>query len=191
MAERPLLMSGPMVRALLSGVKTETRRVAVKHYRDWKPGDRIWMREAFCPHYGDRLIMPPDGHAYKADWNRESMRGIAPEPCWTPGIHMPKAAARIWRTLGEIRVEQLQDIDEEGAVREGMMTLQPQDLIEMGASRRDVFGNGRTSDRLVIDAWAGISARDRFRLVIDAISGADVWDSNPDVAVLTFREDRE
>lgn len=67
MTERPILFSAPMVRALLAGEKTQTRRVVSQKYLPWienrlqhfldgkwdqrplpygKPGDRLWVREA-------------------------------------------------------------------------------------------------------------------------------------------------
>ena len=81
MKERPILFSAPMVHAILDGRKTQTRRV-VKAGRDPHvgcqmapceiagdinngnfaiapygiPGDRLWVREAFCP------IYPQDPH---------------------------------------------------------------------------------------------------------------------------------
>lgn len=39
---------------------------------------------------------------------------------WSPSIHMPKAAARIWLRVTGVRVERLQDIDDDGIVAEGL-----------------------------------------------------------------------
>jgi hypothetical protein len=78
-----------------------------------KPGDRLWVREAYRPRYFD------DGrHAYRADWSSR-VADVVPEPKWKPGIHMPRAASRILLEVTEVRVEQVQEISEADAVAEG------------------------------------------------------------------------
>ena len=44
---------------------------------------------------------------------------ISGDARWHPSIHMPKEAARIWLKVTDVRVERLQSITEEGAIREG------------------------------------------------------------------------
>lgn len=78
-----------------------------------KPGDLLWVRETwintFIPH-----CIPVGGIYYKADHPEEkSLR-------WRPSIHMPKGYARIWLQIEEIRVERLNEINEEDAIAEGV-----------------------------------------------------------------------
>lgn len=71
-ADRPILFSGPMVRALLAGTKTQTRRVistSPKRSRinlfdgSWTdsyvldPGNQSWLEEAYPWRVGDRLYV--------------------------------------------------------------------------------------------------------------------------------------
>ncbi len=83
MTERPILFSGPMVRAILAGQKTQTRRVCTP---DWLrcldpsdatdracaiaqcpygyPGDRLWVRETFASFYGSSVPIKPSDASY-------------------------------------------------------------------------------------------------------------------------------
>lgn len=144
---KPILFNTEMVKALLDGRKTVTRRIvkpqpptsATIKYRhdnfDWafwsdapdghliKPpyrtGDILYVRETFCTYCADHVI---DGvrYAYKADATPESER-IRKEYCYKyrPSIHMPREAARIFLRVTRVRVERLQDITPEGAMAEG------------------------------------------------------------------------
>lgn len=146
MAIKPILFNTEMVRAILDGRKTCTRRI-VKHdvevilnspyYKKhpevadkqiisklcmppYQPGDILYVRETWCKYDDDHII---DGrkYAYKADASpisEEARKKFGYR--WRPSIHMPKEAARIWLKVTDVRVERLQDITEDGAEAEGM-----------------------------------------------------------------------
>jgi hypothetical protein len=138
--ERPILFSGPMVKAILEGKKTQTRRVvnpqpdgfwddpnshpatglnAIVREEGGKardrwihcpygaPGERLWVREAFCS-ANDRLFYRAD------DWLI-----VDKTLKWTPSIHMPRVASRITLEIIGIRVQRIQDTSEADAKAEG------------------------------------------------------------------------
>ena len=141
MTEKPILFNTEMVRAILDGRKTCTRRVVKptpkyfevnenpvyiydaepamgRIYPPCQPEDVLYVRETWCG-----LPVNEAGHFrghpiyyYRADGDLrpEGWRGA-----WHPSIHMPKEAARIWLKVTDVRVERLQDITEEGAKAEG------------------------------------------------------------------------
>ena len=100
----------------------------------YHPGDILYVRETFawCPCWDCGLDTIPDGcknpviydskkrehgcYIYRADCEDNEY------PCvdtWHPSIHMPKEAARIFLKVKAVRVERLQEITEDGALREG------------------------------------------------------------------------
>lgn len=91
------------------------------------PGDLIYVRETFL----DNEIFPcsdynedPENEArylFKADCSPEEQKQVM----WTPSIHMPKEAARIWLQITHVRVERLQDICPIDAIQEGIEELTP------------------------------------------------------------------
>lgn len=209
MTDRPLLMSGPMVRAIIGYAKTETRRMNVDRFRAWNPGDRVWVKETWkameAPDGQDGYVLRADGRFVSIApateaidyWLRWSKK-----PGWQPAIFMPRAAARETLTLTDIRIERLQDIDEVGAVKEGMMTVTLSDMLGLTSKSKLVHalqffdhptnawwtGSKPFAGWFIQQMWSALSARDRFRVIIDAINGIGTWDSNPEVAVISWRK---
>lgn len=147
--ERPILFSGPMVRAILAGAKWQTRRLV----RDVGGAELVRMQPGFkdgttrpvfeyggevfsrrCPfgEVGDLLWVRESfagddvcGFAYRADHPdlaRFTGDGEQPSTAWKPSIHMPRKASRILLRVREVRVECLHDISESDAVAEGVLT---------------------------------------------------------------------
>ena len=178
MTERGILFNGTMVRALLDGSKTQTRRVVKPQPYEggrpehWsiselsqfcpygQPGDRLWVRETFA-YLGTNKRGP---HAYCADTDDgERIRVDAP---WKPSIHMPRAASRILLEIVSVRVERLNEISEGDAQAEGWQY------------RPDV------SDDPDVHTDA---ARDWYSDLWEQINGAGSWDTNPWVWVIEFK----
>lgn len=208
--DRPILFSGPMVRAILDGRKTQTRRLmkypprhnfpegavgawcwstgrsssfgvsSEAEMRACKPGwceyggrgDRLWVRETFCPMGSTR----PAGYwtdpkwrgrecFYAADNDRPTWAGK-----WKPSIFMPRALSRITLRVESVRVERLQEISEEDAGAEGVdMSALPE-----GASLRRALGSNRNA----------------FRILWDSINRKRApWESNPWVWVVSFNKE--
>ena len=179
MKERPILFSGPMVRALLAGTKTQTRRVVKKlpitlnretnslevdgeniaNGRFAKlvacpygqPGDRLWVRETFGHFERNDNFTPGCEVFYRADGECLEIKP------WRPSIHMPRWASRITLEITSVRVERLQDISEADAIAEGVYTDPAR------------------------------SAYDAYAQLWDEINGPGSWAANPWVWVLELR----
>lgn len=123
MRDIPIIFSGPMVRALLDGRKTMTRRLGMSPLRKVEPGDRLWVREnvRLCsagPGDEVEIAYAADGdmpmvHSFSMPGNKLKRTGI------TPCIHMPRAISRLTLIVEIVKVERLQDISEDDAKREG------------------------------------------------------------------------
>lgn len=107
MKEHPILFKTEMVRAILAGKKTQTRRINLK--KKYAIGDRLWIKETFFP-----LIV---GFAYRADGViHDGFGGLK----WRPSLFMPRSAARIILEITDLREEFLTEIDEDDAIAEGV-----------------------------------------------------------------------
>ena len=187
MSDRPILFSAQMVRAILDGHKTQTRRVVKvgdtieerddgtrwPYFTTWthgddgspwascpygEPGDRLWVRESFV--YRSKH----DRYYYKADHEAPFTAPYA-HGGWKPSIHMPRAASRLTLDVTAIRVERLQAISGDDAKAEGAPTFADDPL--------------RGAGNMAALSW--------FRSLWDDINGDRAsWESNPWVWVVEF-----
>lgn len=80
--------------------------------KPYQPGDILYVREKWCEN--------PNYKEYYYAAKRRDGAGAPYGLKWHPSIHMPKEAARIWLKVTDVRVERLQDITEEQAIKEGL-----------------------------------------------------------------------
>lgn len=145
----PILFNTDMIRAILDGRKTVTRRLIKSQppYDVQCPlgyctdgykseigkfafgshengGKMIFCKPPYQP--GDILYVRETWldyagrFMYKADCDKYRLESLKlAEFNWRPSIHMPKEAARIWLKVKDVRVERLQEITEEQAEKEG------------------------------------------------------------------------
>lgn len=185
MKERPIIFSSPMVRAILEGRKTMTRRVinwkniakqsgCTKGSLAWSPtfnsfavfngNNEVDVSLVDCPYGkpGDRLWVRetyrlPDG-APKGwvDYRADDSRdGFK----WRPSIYMPRRASRIDLEIVSVRVERLQDISNK-------------DIESEGACERACVTHRLSFQHL----WDSINAKRGYG-----------WDVNPWVWVVEFK----
>ena len=180
MTERPIMFKGPMVRAILDGTKTQTRRlVNVKRGCPYGcVGDRLWVRETFS--LLNANYIPVEGRnplfthvSYRADHIDKDGDGPAHPMKWRPSIFMPRGSSRIELEVTEIRAMRLQDISEEDAEAEGAMTWWN------GLSRKE--------QAEAYDGGRGPTAA--FRMLWDSINAKRGvgWNTNPWVWAVSFR----
>lgn len=183
MKERPILFSGPMVRAILAGTKTQTRRV-VKPQPAWvaephipfrtmdanprgiikcpygQPGGRLWVKETH--------ITKPSGTIYRADFDDVEAAGQGGlYGGWRPSIFCRRIDSRITLEITGVRVERLNEISEEDARAEGADSRLVSDYIP-----KERCGDYRFY----------------FEKLWESINGAESWKANPWCWVISFRK---
>lgn len=185
--ERPILFSAAMVRAILVGTKSQTRRIAmpkrsIEPMTDecprGQPGDRLWVRETwqFAPLRGI--------YVYRADPTWSGVPAPTPDGRWRSSIHMPRCASRITLEITDVRVERVQDISRDDAIAEGVEwnkcpTGQTAESLDAQMLAHRI---GKAAHYVAdIDYVGG------FRWLWESINGRDSWHANPFVWVIEFR----
>ena len=87
MRERPILFNGAMVRAILSGAKTQTRRV-VKPQPIMRDGEPVWPAGAKRPR-GRGFEDCPYGKPGDQLYVRESFIHEPADYCWEASVSIP------------------------------------------------------------------------------------------------------
>jgi hypothetical protein len=186
MSERGILFSAPMVRAILAGTKTQTRR-AVKNINPTLlaanpephhvanalrcpygvPGERLWVREAWrgsaTLDWAKPSAMPVGSPVfYEADDRGAWCDDLThpPSTIKRPSMFMPRWASRITLEVTGVRVERLKDI-----------------------SRGDAMAEGCPFPNMA----SGPDPRDWYAALWESINGPGSWAANPWVWCVSFR----
>lgn len=206
MTERPILYQGAMVRAILNGSKTQTRRVAkltdaghvkeVGGHRRWhpadpeaklacpygQPGDRLWVRESFRLARGYDKLSPVDLISLIGSGEigiHFECNGHTPVTAGKirPSIHMPRSFSRILLEIVSVRVERLRDISAYDCWAEGIPGMPP-----AGVYIERVDEWARWSDSVMRD-----HPKAAYSDLWNSINGPGSWDANPWVWVVQFK----
>lgn len=149
--------------------------------KQWNPpyhtDDILYVRETWKK--------APNGYYYYEDWQRNDIADVTK---WKPSIHMPKEAARIWLKVTDVRVERLQEIDEDGVWDEGFR-FKPPCLTRASADGHtcDLDGPCMSSIKYCDMTMGELFGRELWNSTIKK-SDLDQcgWDANPWVWVIEF-----
>lgn len=195
MASKPIMFNQEMVKAILAGRKTMTRRVikdrdiinnfdidvdgSVYAYINQETGDSypptaiarfqvgdiLWVRETWGKDENGEYV-------YRANYGTTEDDSFPPSMFkWRPSIHMPREAARIFLRVTNVRVERVQDITEEDATAEGAEYYTP-----------------KFETDIVLSTWKLATTKTKFCALWDNLNAKRGygWESNPWVWVYEF-----
>ena len=143
-------------------------------YPKWDIGSRLWVRETW-QWEGDTKWT--DARPIGSFWYKADGHGSSGPSRYKPSIHMPKAAARIWLEVEEVRVERLQDISEADAIAEGVGAG-----FQMNAGWPDYTRIKNGVCELTQD-----TAQMSYETLWQSINGPESWEQNPFVWVVKFK----
>ena len=174
MSEHPILFSGEMVRVILEGRKTQTRRVLKGTYTDpgsgpyGCTGDRLWVKETFS--------YAPKGYVYRADFKDghgqevvDLATGDTVPLIWKPSIFMPRKASRITLEITRIGYDWLHNITQIDAAKEG---------VSIPVGKYPIKEDAQEYVYEFAELWDSINFKRGYG-----------WETNPMVWVIEFRRE--
>lgn len=193
--EHPIIFSAPMVRAILEGKKTQTRRIINPFGDEFVQELLDGKNNVFTLSNVNKRLKCPYGKLNDRLWVRETwqtleeLNGIRPRDIPNdsdiqypatydggcskkrPSLYMPRWASRITLEITGIRCERLQDVSDNDAVAEGI-------------SYSEAFGGWHTESGRFFNMS---SPKESYAMLWDSINEKNDWHSNPFVWVIDFR----
>lgn len=169
MKERPIIFSGPMVRSLISGIKTQTRRIA-KDQSGIIPsnnpyghaGDLLWVKESWRTLSKYDMLKPTlipinASIEYKADQYKNTQEGMSEK--WRTPLFIQKRFSRLELVILNVRYEKLMACTELDAMAEGVGSIH-------------------------------VNALAQYKAIWEGLHGLGSWEKNPWVWVIEFRRNQ-
>lgn len=201
MKVRPIIFQPEMVRALLAGRKTQTRRLrysrrklkgsgnaevflnTISPLARVEVGDVLYVRETHAPRDGrdGKPDLNPRYVKFRADNNEKTpsdpMDWHHWPDRWTPAIHMRRAFSRLTLAVTEVRFESVQNISDEDAIAEGIV--------------RGSDGYWGWGEPCTDESNAAPEPAEAYELLWREINGDASWNEDPEVVVIGFEVHRQ
>lgn len=210
MADKSIQFSVPMVKRLIHGAKTQTRRLDRPAGNPYQVGDRLYVREpwrvarrydGYSPVSSrrDGPILTPramsvlyiaggqaanmEGGGWTFDWHNPRHM-----PDWAgkfrQAMHMPRWASRLTLTVTDVRIERLHDISYEDCIAEG---------IEMESADPPFYyvpGMDTAKIAVGIEQPGGRHAQRAYFNLLDFLHGDGFSARNPKLVAYSFTVER-
>lgn len=210
MVDCPVIFSGPMVRALLDGRKTQTRRLlkpqpvllrgewharwgtvdrvwqdgcnpyAIPNWLRFSVGDRLWVKETLAEQEAASGLKFM-GYAADGRQVEHTPAGWPYKRKSIPSIHMWRWASRLTLHVTDVRVQRLQEISTDDALAEG--------VDQESADPPFYYVPGIVPHSITavgVEEPGGSHAARSYGKLMDYLHGAGFWTSNPWLIAVTF-----
>lgn len=216
MKERPILFNAAMVRAIIEGKKTQTRRV-VKPRKDLsfgcllqphelagevnagdymncpygKPGDRLWVRETWCGQldsHTSQLIYNEDGNTYKCLYRADGEHVVLDDGDGFTKHNKDGSEASPWKPS----IHMPRDCSRINLEITGVRVERLNDISDADAEAEGLSKFPHKGDFAYAwkdgDKHGHATATGAYRNLWEEINGPGSWDANPWVWVVEFKQ---